>query len=52
MTIAKDIKKSWLIHCDAARVPEHLSQNELDTILDVKTSWGRKVYGRSYKPAL
>lgn len=50
MAIAKDIKKSWLIHCDAARVPEHISQNEFDQILDVNTSWGRKVFNRSFKP--
>lgn len=47
---AQTIYADWLKLCNAARIPEHLSQNEMDSILDVKTRWDRKQYGRSYKP--
>ncbi len=33
-----------------ARNPIYLSQNDMNEILDVKTSWDRKRYGSSYKP--
>jgi hypothetical protein len=36
--------------CTQARVADHLSQNEVDEILNVSTSWDRKRYGQSYKP--
>ena len=49
---AQTIYADWLKLCNAARIPEHLSQNEMDSILDVKTRWDRKQYGRSYKPTL
>ena len=49
---AQTIYSDWLKLCNAARIPEHLSQNEMDSILDVKTRWDRKQYGRSYKPTL
>lgn len=50
LQIAEVLKQQWLIKCDQARVPENLSQNELDQVLDAKTSWNRKVYNRSFKP--
>ena len=49
---AQTIYADWLKLCNSARIPEHLSQNEMDSILDVKTRWDRKQYGRSYKPTL
>lgn len=49
LMMAQELKQQWLFHCDAARVPEHVSQNEMDAILDAQSSWGRKTYGRSYK---
>lgn len=52
MALAKDIKQQWLFHCDAARVPEYVSQEEMDKILNVQSSWGRKTYNKSYKPTL
>lgn len=48
--MAQTIKKQWQIHCDAARVPEYVSQNEMDDLLEVTSSYNRKVHGRSYKP--
>lgn len=44
------LEKKWLIACDQARTPEYLSQNDLNEIADVKTSWNRKLFGKSYKP--
>lgn len=52
MAEAKIIKQSWLFHCDAARVPEYVSQEEMDKILNVQSSWGRKLYNKSFKPTL
>lgn len=48
--LAGDLEDKWNRYCDAARVPESVSDNELDQILDAKTSWNRKIYGKSYKP--
>lgn len=48
--MALELRKTWNGYCDAARVPDHISDNELDQILDAKTSWNRKIYGKSYKP--
>ena len=50
--MAQTIKKQWMIHCDAARVPECVSQNEVNDLLDVMSSHNRKVHGRSYKPTV
>ena len=49
---AQTIYADWLKLGNAAGITEHLSQNEMDSILDVKTRWDRKQYGRSYKPTL
>ena len=50
--MAQTIKKQWLLHCDAARVPEYVSQNEMDDLLEATSSHNRKVHGRSYKPTV
>lgn len=52
LNMAQELKQQWLFHCDAARVPEHVSQNEMDQILNANTGWGRKTYGDSYKPII
>jgi len=36
----------------AASIPEKLNQNMMDNILDAKTSWDRKGFGRSFKVRL
>lgn len=43
------LQNEWNRLCDAARVVDHISQNEMNEILDAKTSWSRKVYGKSLK---
>ena len=46
---AQFLQNEWNRLCDAARVSEYISQNEMNDILDAKTSWNRKVYGKTYK---
>jgi len=46
---AQLLEQRWYKLCDAARVPESFTQNELNEILDVKTSWDRKVYNKTWK---
>ena len=50
--MAQTIKKQWLLHCDAARVPEYVNQNEMNDLLEIMSSSNRKVHGRSYKPTV
>lgn len=47
---AKTLRRQWLFLLDAARVPDYVSQNEMNDILDAQYSWDRKVYNKSYKP--
>lgn len=49
LQLAQVMKNDWLKACNNARVPEYVSQNEMNDILDVFTRWDRKQYGRSYK---
>lgn len=44
------LEQKWTRYCDAARVPVNLNQNDMDKILDAKTSWNRKIHNKSYKP--
>lgn len=46
----QSVKEDWLRLCNAARVKERLNQNDMDRILDAKTSWDRKNFGKSYHP--
>lgn len=52
MEQANTARQQWLMHCDKARAPEYISQNDMDMILDAATSWNRKKRGYSYKPTL
>lgn len=46
---ANILKNEWNRLCDAARVSNYINQNEMNQILDAKTSWNRKVYNKSLK---
>ena len=48
--MAEFLKSEWLKMCDRARVPEDISQNEMDEILDAKNNWDRKIFNKTYKP--
>lgn len=47
--MANMLKQQWNIQCDQARVDHYMSQNEWDQVLDAKTSWNRKSFGKSLK---
>lgn len=51
-SLAQQMEVKWLKLCNSARIPEYLSQNDMDGILDAKTRWDRKTYGKSYKSIL
>lgn len=50
LQLSQMLEAKWITLCDQARVPEYLSQNDMDKILDAQYSADRKVYGKSYKP--
>lgn len=50
LQIAQMEEARWKKLCDAARVSESISQNDMNEILSVMTSFNRSGYGRSYKP--
>lgn len=52
MAFVQMLKEDWLRKCNAARMVDHLSQNDMNKILDVKSRWDRKHFGFSYKPIL
>ena len=52
MAILQDMKEDWLRRCNAARSIDHISQNDMDKILDIKTRWDRKNYNHNYTPIL
>lgn len=47
--MANMLKQQWNVQCDQARVDHYMSQNEWDQVLDAKTSWNRKSFGKSLK---
>jgi len=46
------LKQDWIIKCDQAKTPEYINQNQMDEILDAKTSWNRKQFNKSLKPII
>lgn len=50
VNMANMMKQDWWKACNAARVTHNLSQNDMDAILDAKTTFDRKRYGKSFKP--
>ena len=50
LQLASLIYQKWSKHCNDARTPIYLSQNDMNDILDVRYSHDRKDYGKSYKP--
>lgn len=45
-----ELKNEWEKACSSARVADYLNQNQNNEILDVLSSWNRKIYGKSFKP--
>ena len=50
MQMSQLLEKKLAYYIDQARIPDYVSQNEINEILDTKLSYDRKVYGKSYKP--
>lgn len=51
IALADRLRQDWEKKCDAARVKSSVwSQNDMDKILDAKSNWNRKMFGKSYKP--
>lgn len=50
MKFAQTLEQDWLKRCSQARVPESISQNDMNEILDASTNWNRKVFNKSFKP--
>lgn len=48
--LSQELERKWYKYCDAARVPEYIDQNDMNEILDAKSSWNRKIFNKSYKP--
>lgn len=44
------LEQKWYRYCDAARVPEHITQNEMNEILEAQSSWNRKIFNKGYHP--
>lgn len=47
--VAEDLRLKWLTQADQARTDYYFSQNEWDQVLDAKTSWNKKQFGKSLK---
>lgn len=50
MNLAQIQKAEWKRLCSAARVPEEMSQNQMNNIIQASVSWNRASYGIDYKP--
>lgn len=46
---ANVLKQRWDVQCDQARVDGYFDQNTIDSILEAKNNWNRKVFNSSYK---
>lgn len=46
---AQFLQQEWIKLSREAKVPEYISQNEMNEILDASTNWDRKVFNKSYK---
>jgi hypothetical protein len=44
------LERKWIALKKEARIPQHISQNEWNEILDAKVNWNRKIFNKSYKP--
>lgn len=49
INMANLLEAKYIKHIDAARVPDHLNQNQMNEILEVKTSWDRHMHSKSTK---
>lgn len=50
MEVANMLERKWIALKKEARIPQYISQNEWNEILDAKVNWNRKIFNKSYKP--
>ena len=50
LNLSQMLSKKWDIECDQARIPDNITQNEMNEILDAKSNWNRKIFNKSYHP--
>lgn len=50
INLASAMKQDWWHACNAARISSSISQNDMDAVLDAKTTFDRKRYGKTFKP--
>lgn len=50
LKMAQELERLWRTRCSQARLPQYISQNEWNEILDAKVNWNRKIFNKSYKP--
>lgn len=48
--MAQLLEQKWIQLKQKARQPIYLTQNDMNEILDARTSWNRKLFDKSYKP--
>lgn len=51
-TIADYLKAEWLRELNNARVKSYFTQNDMDMILDAKSRWDRKSFGKKFAPVV
>lgn len=47
--MADVLKNQWYLQADQARTPDYINQNDMERILEAKTSWNRKIHNKSFK---
>ena len=52
LQLAQLLKQDWQKACSAARIPDNISQNNMNEILDTMVRRGCHQFGQSYKPIL
>lgn len=50
LQMVPSLKRDWSTKMYLARTPEFINQNQWDELGNVRSSWDRKVYHKSYKP--
>lgn len=48
INLAKSLKADWLQQCDQARVT-YLNQNDMNDIIEIRNSWDRGTYSKTFK---
>lgn len=52
LALSRLVEEEWRSNVRAARVKDHLSQNDMNAILDVKYRWDRKQFNKSLQPII